>query len=37
MTKMQLAQIIDEANYTDFKNLNYKYINVVRAKCEKDI
>ena len=35
--KMQLAQIIDDDNYTDFISLNYKYINVVRAKCEKDI
>lgn len=35
--KMQLAQIIDDDNYTDFAILNYKYINVVRAKSEKDI
>ncbi len=35
--KMQLAQIIDDDNYTDFASLNYKYINVVRAQNEKDI
>ncbi|WP_072681836.1 phosphoribosylanthranilate isomerase [Arcobacter sp. LA11] len=35
--KMQLAQIIDDDNYTDFASLNYKYINVIRAKSEKDI
>ncbi len=35
--KMQLAQIIDDDNYTDFVSLNYKYINVVRAKSERDI
>ena len=35
--KMQLAQIIDDDHYTDFASLNYKYINVLRAKCEKDI
>lgn len=35
--KMQLAQIIDDNNYTDFESLNCKYINVVRAKSQKDI
>jgi len=35
--KMQLAQIIDDDNYTDFVSLNYKHIKVLRAKCEKDI
>jgi len=35
--KMQLAQIIDDDNYTDFTGLNYKHISVIRAKCEKDI
>ena len=35
--KMQLAQIIDDDHYTDFISLNYKYIKVLRAKCEKDI
>ncbi|MCP4971869.1 MAG: phosphoribosylanthranilate isomerase [Arcobacter sp.] len=35
--KMQLAQIIDDDNYTDLASLNYKHINVVRAKNEKDI
>lgn len=35
--KMQLAQIIDDDHYTDFASLNYKYINVVRAKSEKEI
>lgn len=35
--KMQLAQIIDDDNYTDFLGLNYKHIRVVRAKSEIDI
>lgn len=35
--KMQLAQIIDDDNYTDFASLNYKYINVVRAKSARQI
>ncbi len=35
--KMQLAQIIDDDNYTDLISINYKHIYVVRAKCEKDI
>ncbi len=35
--KMQLAQIIDDDNYTDYASLNYKYITVVRAKSEKNI
>jgi phosphoribosylanthranilate isomerase len=35
--KMQLAQIIDDDNYTDYASLNYKYINVVRAQNEKDV
>lgn len=35
--KMQLAQIIDDDNYTDFVSLNYKHIRVVRAESKKDI
>ncbi|XPV69725.1 MAG: phosphoribosylanthranilate isomerase [Halarcobacter sp.] len=35
--RMQLAQIIDDDNYTDFNSLNYKYIEVVRAKSQQDI
>jgi phosphoribosylanthranilate isomerase len=35
--KMQLAQIIDDDNYTDFNILNFKYIKVVRAKEKKDL
>ncbi|WP_321311573.1 phosphoribosylanthranilate isomerase [Halarcobacter sp.] len=36
-SKMQLAQIIDDNNYTDFSKLAYKYIKVVRAKSKEDI
>lgn len=36
-SKMQMAQIIDDENYTDFELLNFKYIKVLRAKGEKDI
>jgi len=35
--KMQLAQIIDDDNYTDYASLNYKYITVIRAKSEREI
>lgn len=35
--KMQLAQIIDDDNYTYFSKLSYKYIKVVRAKAKEDI
>lgn len=35
--KMQLAQIIDDDNYTDIAGLNYKHINVVRAQSKEDI
>ncbi len=35
--KMQLAQVIDDDNYTDFNILNFKYIKVVRAKEKKDL
>ena len=35
--KMQLAQIIDDDNYTDYQSLNYKHIKVVRARSKKDI
>lgn len=34
---MQLAQIIDDENYTDFESLDYRYIEVVRAKSKEDI
>ncbi len=36
-SKMQLAQIIDDENHTDFDSLNYKYLRVVRAKSKDDI
>ena len=35
--KMQLAQVIDDENYTDFNILNFKYIKVIRAKERKDV
>lgn len=35
--KMQLAQVIDDDNYTDFNILNFKYIKVVRAKEKKTL
>lgn len=35
--KMQLTQIIDDDNYTDFLSLNQKFIKVVRAKSKQDI
>ncbi len=34
---MQLAQIIDDEKYTDFESLEYRYIEVVRAKSKEDI
>ena len=37
ISKMQLAQIIDDDNYTDFSKLDYKYIKVVRALSKDDI
>ncbi|RXK01252.1 N-(5'-phosphoribosyl)anthranilate isomerase [Arcobacter sp. CECT 8986] len=37
VSNMQLAQIIDDENNTDFDNLNIKYIEVVRAKSKKDL
>lgn len=35
--KMQLAQIIDDDNYTDFNNVDVKYINVLRVKEKEDL
>jgi len=35
--KMQLAQIIDDDNYTDFTSLDVRYIKVLRAKSKEDI
>ena len=35
--KMQLAQIIDDDNYTDFNSLNKRYIKVLRASSKEDI
>ena len=35
--KMQLAQIIDDSNFTNFNLINLKYIKVVRAKSKEDI
>ncbi|RXJ87344.1 phosphoribosylanthranilate isomerase [Arcobacter sp. CECT 8985] len=37
VSNMQLAQIIDDKDNTDFDNLNIKYIEVVRAKSKEDI
>ncbi len=36
-SKIQLAQIIDEDNYTNLQSLNIKYIKVLRVKSKKDI
>ena len=36
-SKMQLAQIIDDDNCTEFSKLDYKYIKVVRASSKDDI
>lgn len=35
--KMQMAQIIDDDNFTDFNALNIRYIRVLRAKNKEDI
>merc|ERR1711916_387013 len=35
--KMQLAQIIDDDNYTDFEALSIRYLKVLRAKSKEDI
>ena len=35
--KMQLAQIIDDENYTEKEILEVKYIEVIRAKSKKDL
>lgn len=35
--KMQLAQIIDDDNYTDFFSLDIKYIKVLRAQNKEDL
>ena len=35
--KMQLAQIIDDDNYTDFLSLDIKYIKVLRAQNKEDL
>ncbi|WP_419776829.1 phosphoribosylanthranilate isomerase [Malaciobacter marinus] len=34
---MQLAQIIDDEDKTEFDNLNVKYIEVIRAKSKEDL
>lgn len=34
--KMQLAQIIDDSNYTNLELLDLKYVKVLRAKSEND-
>lgn len=34
--KMQLAQIIDDSNYTNLELLDVKYVKVLRAKSEND-
>ncbi|MGM0518554.1 MAG: phosphoribosylanthranilate isomerase [Campylobacterota bacterium] len=35
--KIQLAQIIDDKDYTDFNSLDIKYLKVIRAKTKDDI
>lgn len=35
--KMQLAQIIDDDNYTDYNSLDIRYVKVLRASCKEDI
>lgn len=35
--KMQLAQIIDDDNFTDFEALSIRYLKVLRAKSKEDI
>jgi len=35
--KMQLAQIIDDDNYTDFNSLDIRYVKVLRASSKEDI
>jgi len=35
--KIQLAQIIDDEHYTNFDNLHFKYLKVVRVACKEDI
>ncbi len=37
LTNMQLAQIIDDKNNTEFDNLDIKYIEVIRATCKEDL
>ena len=36
-SKIQLSQIIDDDNYTQYDLLNVKYIKVLRAKTQEDI
>ncbi len=36
-SKIQLAQIIDDDNYTNLKSLDIKYIKVLRVKSKEDI
>lgn len=35
--KMQIAQIIDDDNYTELESLEIKYIEVIRAKSKNDL
>mgnify|MGYP005845138951 CR=1 FL=1 len=35
--KLQLAQIIDDKNCTDFESLDIKYLKVIRAKTKDDL
>lgn len=37
LTNMQLAQIIDDEDNTEFDNLDIKYIEVIRASCKEDL
>ncbi len=37
LTNMQLAQIIDDKDNTEFDNLDIKYIEVIRATCKEDL
>ena len=37
LAKLQLAQIIDDEDTTEFDNLNVKYVEVVRVKSQEDL
>ena len=37
LSNMQLAQIIDDADNTEFENLNIKYVKVIRVQSQADL